>query len=193
MACRTNRTRHRLRNHRSYSHWDHRRLHLRDHIRLKQFYRLEPLDSCLYHCSSLLPEEGVSRPCQNPSSVSNVCAPTAAPSSTICTGTRLFVRNARVCSSRRRPPRSRRVGWRTDGPRPSRKRQCRSLSLSRSSRGRGRLESRRMKLYPSRRSTVQLSSRRRTTPTKTSAASSATARKTSRLDPYPVPLVSRNP
>jgi hypothetical protein len=38
-----------------------------------------------------------------------------------------------------------------------------------------------------------LSSRRRTTPTKTSAASSATAGKTSRLDPYPVPLVSRNP
>src|SRR6266571_3605312 len=60
MACRTNRTRHRLRNHRSYSHWDHRRLHLRDHIMLKQFHRLEPLDSFLYHCSSLLPEEGFS-------------------------------------------------------------------------------------------------------------------------------------
>src|SRR5260370_6321849 len=96
-----------------------RRLHLRDHIRLRQFYRSEPLDSCLYHCSSLLPEEGGSRPCQNPSSVSNVCAPTSAPSSTICTVTRLFVRNAQVCSSRPRAPRSRRVGWLTDRPRPS--------------------------------------------------------------------------
>ena len=27
---------------------------------LKQFHRLEPLDSFLYHCSSLLPEEGFS-------------------------------------------------------------------------------------------------------------------------------------
>src|SRR6266496_2457808 len=103
------------------------------------------------------------------------------------------VRNARVCSSRRRLPRCRRVGWRIDGPRASRRRQCRSLSLPRSSRGRRRPESRRMKLHPSRRSTVELSSRRRTTPTKTSAASSATARKTSRLDPDPVPLVSRSP
>src|SRR5262249_30900507 len=86
----------------------------------QQEMRLELLDSCLHH--RLLSEEGFPRSCQNPNSVSNVSAPTAAASSTISTTTRLFVRNARVCSSRQHPPRCRRVGGRTDGPRPSRRR-----------------------------------------------------------------------
>src|SRR5260370_11899056 len=76
-----------------------RRLHLRDHIRLKQFYRLEPLDSCLYHCISLLPEEGVSRPRQNPSSASHLCPPTPAPPSPLCSRPPLFLPHAQLCSS----------------------------------------------------------------------------------------------